>query len=74
MNFYFLDQLAKEKMREAEEWAREARLNALLREPVRAGERRRLGVQLGRLAMIWLPLPDWLRICFAGGSQPCHCY
>ncbi len=70
MNLYLLDEMAKEKMREAEKRAREARLKALLRERVRAGGRPRLGVQLGRLTMIWLPLPGWLRVCFpAGGSQ-----
>lgn len=75
MNWYSLEQMAKEKMREGEKRAREAGLKAVLRERVRAGERRRLGVQLGRLAMIWLSLPGWLRVCFpAGGSQTSHCY
>jgi hypothetical protein len=74
MNLYFLDQMAKEKMREAERWARETRLKAVLSEHIKAGERR-LGVQLGRLTMIWLPLPGWLRLCIpAVQDQVSHCY
>lgn len=59
MNQYLLVWMAEEKMREAEKWAREARLKAALLERIRAGERRRLGVQLGRanhglVASAWL--------------------
>jgi len=74
LNLYFVHQLAKDKMREAEKRASEARLVALLRQGIKAGERR-IGVQLGRLVMVWLPLPGWLRVCIvAGGSQGSHCY
>jgi len=46
---YLLEWIAEEKMREAD---REARLNVMLRERIRVGRRRRLGVQLGRLTTI----------------------
>lgn len=75
MNQYLLVWMAEEKMREAEKWAREARLKSALLERIRAGRRRRVGVQLGRLTMVWLPLPGWLRLCIpAVEDQVSHCY
>lgn len=70
-NPYLAQRVVQERMKDAMRDAQQARL-------IRAGKglrkSRRLGLQLGRLAMIWLPLPGWLRLCFAGGSQVSHCY
>jgi|GEM_PF-4279456 len=66
------ERLAEERMKDAMREAQQARLIRAAKGPRKS---RRLGVQLGGLTMIWLPLPDWLRVCFlAGGSQASHCY
>jgi hypothetical protein len=75
MHPYFWERMTNEKMREAERLAHMARLQALLQEGARPREGRRLGLQLGRLPMFWLPLPDWMRLCFATSrSQGSDCY
>lgn len=75
MDRYFWERMANEKMREGERLAHMARLQALLQEGARARGGRRLGLQLGRLPMVWLPVPDWMRLCFATtGSQGSNCY
>ena len=66
------ERLAEERMNDAMREAQQARLIRAAKGPRKS---RRLGVQLGKLTMIWLPLPGWLRVCFpAGGSQAGHCY
>lgn len=72
MNPYLLQWIVEGERRELE---REARLHLMLRERIRAGRRRRLGVQLGGLTMVWLPLPGWLRLCIpAVEDQVSRCY
>lgn len=71
-NPYLAQRLAEERMKDSMREAEQARLVRAAQGPQ---ESRRFGVQLGRLTMIWLPLPSWLRVCFpAGGSQGSHCY
>lgn len=71
-NPFVAQQLVGERMTDAMREAKEARLMQTAKGP---REWQRLGVQLGRLAMIWLPLPGWFRVCFlAVGSQASHCY
>jgi len=66
------ERLVEERMKDAMREAEQARLIRAAKGPRKS---RRLGVQLGRLTMIWLLLPGWLRICFsAGESQASHCY
>ena len=71
-NPYMALRVAEERRKDAMRDAQQARLIRAAR-----GLRKspRLGVQIGRLTMIWLPLPSWLRVCFpAGESQASHCY
>jgi len=71
-NPYLALRVAEERIKDAMREAEQARLIRAAKGPRKS---RRLGVQLGRLIMIWLPLPGWLRVCFpAGGSQVGHCY
>lgn len=70
-NPFTVQRLAEERMKDV---MREAEQVRLIRAAKGPRKWRRLGVRLGRLTMIWLPLPDWLRVCFAGGSQAGHCY
>ena len=71
-NPFTAQRLAEERMRDALREAEQARLIRAAKGPKKS---RRLGMQLGRLTMIWLPLPDWLRVCLlAGESQASHCY
>ena len=71
-NLFTAQWLAEERMKDAMREAEQARLIRAAKGPRKS---RRLGVQLGRLAMIWLPLPSWLRLCSAaGGRQTSHCY
>lgn len=66
-NLFAAQRLAEERMKDAMREAEQARLIRAARGPRKS---RRVGVQLGRLTMIWLPLPGWLRVSFlAGGSH-----
>ena len=71
-NPFAAQRLAEERMKDAMRDAQQARLIRAAKGPRKSW---RLGVQIGRLTMIWLPLPSWLRLCSAaGGSQTSHCY
>jgi len=71
-NPYLAQRVAEGRTKDAMREAQQARLIRAAKGPKKS---RRLGVQLGRLTMIWLPLPGWLRVCFpSDGSQVCHCY
>ncbi len=71
-NPYLAERLAEERTKDSMREAERARLIRAAKAPRKS---RRLGVQLGRLTMIWLPLPGWLRVCYLGREgQVAHCY
>ena len=71
-NPYLAQRVAEERMKDAMRKAQQARLIRAAKGPRKS---QRLGVQLGRLTTIWLPLPGWVKVCLpAGGSQAGYCY
>ena len=71
-NLFAAERLAEERMKDAMREAEQARLIRAAKGPRKS---QRLGVQLGRLTTIWLPLPGWVKVCLpAGGSQAGYCY
>ncbi len=71
-NPFVAQRLAEERMRDAMREAEQARLIRAAKGPKKS---RHLGMQLGTLTMIWLPLPDWLSVCLLAGESPAsQCY